>query len=232
MHIRFRLGAVVAFLVLVLVLHEAHELGHHFMAWILCGCPGERDFLVWKLCDGCAAGSNSIIAGFAGPFVTYTFMWIGYVLMKPSNEVRKRLMGFLLVMGSLPLPRLMGAADRGGDEIGTMRKLIDEGSSFKGAPVIAGGLLLLVMMAPPLWRAWKTIGRKHKILVYLAFLVVPLIFDKIVVEKLLNQEMVGGGVLMSPVWGGMPLLIIIYDVVLILALLITHKRLQTFISQP
>jgi uncharacterized membrane protein (DUF485 family) len=153
-------------------------------------------------------------------------MWAGFILLRPSNSLRRRTIGFALVMAALPLPRLLGAADRGGDEINTMRMVMDGQESFKGAPVIIGGLIILLCIIPPLWRAFHAIDKKQRVSLFLAFLIIPWLVDLIVVTKFLNGWLATDGFLMQPVYFGTPLLVIIWELMLLVAFILTCRKIK------
>jgi hypothetical protein len=226
MRFQFHIGSLLSFFILVLLIHEAHELGHHLSTRLVCGYWCTRDFLFWSpLCSGCLPPYGMIIFSFAGPLINYLFMWTGFILLHPSKPVEKRYIGFALVMAALPLPRLLAAAGRGGDEVNTTRLIFDTHETFKGAPVIAGGLIVLLLSLPPLWRAFRTIRNKQRLLIFLAFLVIPWQLDELVITKVLNGYLASSGFIMKPVYFGIPLLIIIWEIILLAGFLITRRQL-------
>lgn len=227
MRLRFRFKSILAFFILVLLLHEAHESAHYFSAWLFCGCPPTRDFLVWKLCSSCTSQSSFILASFAGPLVTYAFMWWGFSLLRATTSSWQKTIGFALVLGALPLPRWLAAVDRGGDEISTLRHVFTGEQTYQG--VLLGGLIVLLFTVPPVWRAFKAIRNRKivkRVLILLAFLAIPWILDRLLVEKFLNGKLAAGGVLMSPVYAGIPLLVILWQIFLLIAFALTAKQLK------
>lgn len=224
MRLQFNLTSLLAFFILVLLLHEAHESAHYFSAWLLCGCPPTRDFLIWKLCSSCTSQNLFILASFAGPLITYAFMWWGFSLLRATTSSWQKTIGFALVLGALPLPRWLAAVDRGGDEISTLRHVFTGGQTYQG--VLLGGLIVLLFTVPPVWRAFKAIRNKQRILILLAFLAIPWMLDRLLVEKFLNGKLVASGVLMSPVYAGIPLLVILWQVFLLIAFALTARKLK------
>jgi len=224
MRLQFNLASLLAFFILVLLLHEAHESAHCFSAWLLCGCPPARDFLVWELCSNCTGEKQFILASFAGPLATYAFMWWGFSLLRPTTSAWQKTIGFALVTGALPLPRWLAAIDRGGDEISTLRHVFTGAQTYQG--VLLGGLIVLLFTVPPVWRAFKAIRNKQRILIILAFLVIPWLLDRLLVEKFLNGKLAAAGVLMSPVYAGMPLLVILWQLFLLIAFALTARKLK------
>lgn len=224
MRLQFNLSSLFAFFILVLLLHEAHESAHYFSAWLLCGCPPTRDFLIWKLCSSCTNQNLFILASFAGPLITYAFMWWGFSLLRATTSSWQKTIGFALVLGALPLPRWLAAVDRGGDEISTLRHVFTGGQTYQG--VLLGGLIVLLFTVPPVWRAFKVIRNKQRILILMAFLAIPWILDRLLVEKFLNGKLVASDVLMSPVYAGIPLLVILWQLFLLIAFALTARKLK------
>ena len=224
MRLQFNPLAVLAFFILVLLLHEAHESAHYFTAWLLCGCPGDRDFLVWKMCGSCTDQHLFLLASFAGPLITYAFMWIGFFLLRKTSTARQKTIGFALVLGALPLPRWLAGIDKGGDEISTLRHVFTGAQTYQA--VLIGGAIVLLFTLPPVWRAFKSIQNKQRILLLMAFLALPWLLDRLAVEKLLNGQLAASGVLMSPVYAGIPLLVILWQVLLLIAFAATAGKLK------
>jgi hypothetical protein len=161
--------------------------------------------------------------------MTYLFIWIGYFLLKSSNTDEKKIWGFALVMAALPLSRLLAVIGHGGNEITAMRMIFASDQPFKGIPVIVGGILVLSLLIAPLWRAYRSIRNKHSWLIFLAFLVVPWQIDELIITKLLNGYVVSSGFLMHPIYLGTPLLVIVWQIILIVLFLITKKQIQCFL---
>jgi hypothetical protein len=224
MHLRFPISSIIAFIFLVFLLHEVHEMAHHLTGAMVCGGFGHRDFLYWKLkCDSRLA---LLIAGLAGPFITYFFMWLGFGLLRSRNSLEKKAWGFALVLGALPLPRILGAADRGGDEIGMMRMLINEKDTFKGAPVVVGGFIVLLCCLLPLWKTFVSIRNKNRLPIFLAFLILPWLTDRLMVTELLQGKLVPSGFLMNNFIAGIPLLVILWDLLLLAGFLLTNRYVR------
>lgn len=229
MYLQFKPLTLIALFILVLLLHEAHESAHYFTAWLVCGCPGDRDFLVWKLCRTCAGMDKFLIASFAGPFVTYSFMWIGFYLMRPSATIKQKTIGFAMTVGALPLPRWLAAIDKGGDEISTLRHVFTGGQTFLA--VIIGGVIVLLFTLPPVWRAFRTIKNKYSIPILLAFLVIPWILDRLIVEKYLNNKLAASGLWMEPVYAGIPTIVLGWQILVVAAFFLTVNHLKLLSKQ-
>jgi hypothetical protein len=220
---------LIAFFILVLLLHELHESAHYFAGWLACGCPGDRDFLVWKLCRTCTAQSTFLVASFAGPLVTYAFMWWGFYLMRPASAVHQKTIGFALTLAALPLPRWLAALDKGGDEISTLRHVFSTSQSYKA--VLIGGFIVLLFTVPPAWRAFRTIKNRLAILIMLAFLAIPWLLDSWLVERYLNKTLAASGLWMEPLYGGVPVIVTAWQLILIGAFLLTCRQLKNLSTE-
>jgi hypothetical protein len=223
MHLQFKPLSLFAFFVLVLVLHEAHESAHYFSAWLFCGCPGDRDFLVWRLCRTCTEKSPYLLASFAGPLVTNLFMWIGFYLMRPNAAVKQKTIGFALAIAALPLPRWLAAIDKGGDEIFTLRQVF---TTHQYIAVLVGGFLVLAFTIPPVWRALKLIRNRYSLVILAAFLVIPWILDRLLIEKYFNGKLAASGLWMEPVYAGVPTIVVGWQIIILAALLMSWKYLK------
>lgn len=222
---------IISFLVLTLFLHELHEMAHMTTARLLCGCWGTRDFLYWKLCDGCGTGNNFMIITWGGPLLTYIIMWVGWWLLKKRSDISSQSWGMALIFASLPFARLFAAAFRGGDEIMAMRSLLEGSGATKGVAVVVGGLIVLVSTLPPLWLAYKRLESSNRLLVFITLLVIPYLFDKFVLEYGLNGIQTSGA-FNHPVFWGASWLVVGYQVLLVILMLLSGRNIsQTFVRQ-
>ena len=62
MKININLRTILAFIALVFVMHELHEIAHTAVGRVLCGCWGPRDFNVWLLHSGDSNIGNTFVA--------------------------------------------------------------------------------------------------------------------------------------------------------------------------
>ncbi|MCG2616895.1 hypothetical protein LZZ85_21540 [Terrimonas sp. NA20] len=223
MHLQFKPVPLIAFFILVLVLHEAHESAHYFAAWLFCGCPGDRDFLVWRVCRTCTEKSPYLLASFAGPLVTNLFMWIGFYLMRPSAALKQKTIGFALAIAALPLPRWLAAIDKGGDEIFTLRQVF---TTHQYIAVLVGGFLVLAFTIPPVWRAMKLIRNKYSLLILAAFLAIPWVLDRLLIEKYFNGKLAASGLWMEPVYAGVPTIVVGWQIIILAALIMSCRYLK------
>jgi hypothetical protein len=173
MQITFRF--VVAILLFSLLIQEAHELSHMLVNKLLAVCVSRRYFLYWEMCDTGNKYSSALLA-FAGPFVNFIFMWTGYGLLAIKSTPGLKSYGFSFIMAALPLQRLQGIVFRGSDEIFAFKKLLAPGESFKGASVLAGAMLIVLLAGPPLYRSFLRVkDKKNGLLILIAGLLLPFI---------------------------------------------------------
>lgn len=214
---------IIAFFLLMLLVQEAHEVAHLLADKIVGGCGGTRYFLYWDLCEA-APLKQVVTTALAGPFLTYLFMWIGFFMLGNNPSAVQKSWGFTLIMGSVPLLRMQSLVLRGGDELLSFRKIMEPGAPFKGAAMISGSLLILLMTVPPLWRAFKNAGNKKRLLVFAAFFILPyvvvMLFQKIFLAPAMKATL-----LREPLgWTGLNWLVIV-DIVLLIFFAITWRSI-------
>jgi hypothetical protein len=167
---------LVAFIMLLFLITQMHQLIHHIVGEILCGKTGfltfDRHFFSQAL-----TGTSYKLATIAGPlFSNYMFMWFGMLMLRSSKY---SLAGFSLILASLPLGRFWALT--GGDErfYGLwISQLFDSGEIFS---MILSILIMLLILVPPLIAAYKSISNSHRWIVFLAFLILPLFFYGLVI---------------------------------------------------
>jgi hypothetical protein len=166
---------IIAFILLCLLIQEAHEFAHKVANYLLNGCGGVRYFLYWQLCE---TGNPFKVArtALAGPFINFFFLWLGYGLLAENTTLQQKSYGFTFIMATLPLQRLQAFVFRGSDEITAFKKFMYPAEPFKGAALLAGLFLILLLVVPPLVRAFKYLKGKNQWTVMLSFLIVPFIF--------------------------------------------------------
>lgn len=201
---------VVAFLALLFVCHELHELVHTTVAYFQCGCWGQRDFNAWQICNACSPNVNTVWATLAGPLVTYLMIWVGWLLMEKKNTLAQQSIGFALVWANVPFARLFTVLMKGGDEGVITRAII-------GQPKLPIGVwlleiaVILVLVVPPFIRAWQLLASQKRFWVFIAFLIGPMLIEFVTMHQLGNQLLAKGildreGILGSPLlvncWNG------------------------------
>jgi hypothetical protein len=225
MHIRFSFYFIVAFLLLVLLLHELHEWAHQLAGRFMCGCWPIRDFLYWNLCPACNNNTHLVWVGASGPFFTYFFMWLGVYLINKQKTWLTSGWGTVFILATLPLSRLMAIAFKGGDEIMAFRNWFAGHEPFKGAAVVCGGAVVLLLTIPPVWLAYKTIKNRPRLLFFSLLLVLPLLMDKLIIEGLL-MPLLKKGFLAHPGFAGAPLLVNSWGIFLIASFVWMHKKIS------
>lgn len=181
MKININLRTVIAFIALLLVMHELHEIVHTAVGRVLCGCWGPRDFNVWGLCEDCAVGMPwTMLTTIAGPVFTFGIIWIGYYLLKAQRPLFQQSVGFALVFGNMPIARIITAATGGGDEVYALQELFADRVN-ESLLWLIGLFIVLILSIPPLVRAWKWLDINRRLWIYTGFLILPFVFDVAVV---------------------------------------------------
>jgi hypothetical protein len=161
----------VAFIILLFLLTQMHQLIHHVVGDILCGKAGfltfDRHFFSPTL-----TGTSYKLATIAGPlFSDYMFMWIGMIMLRSGKY---SLAGFSLIFACMPLGRFWALT--GGDErfYGEwISQLFGLNENFS---MILSILIVLLILVPPLITAYKSIANSRRWVVFLVFLILPLFF--------------------------------------------------------
>ncbi|HTK56657.1 MAG TPA: hypothetical protein VL295_07525 [Gemmatimonadales bacterium] len=145
---------LVAFLFLILVAHEMHELVHTGVGRLLCGAWGTRDFNVWQLAPGCTTWVPTLM----GPLFSWSLMWSGLVLTRSADPCR-RWTGLALIFAPNPLGRLLPALLGGGDEGVVARALLGSTPPWPRILVIASAALVII---PPLVAGWRALPERRR----------------------------------------------------------------------
>lgn len=201
--IRFSFPNMLAFAAVLFICHELHEISHTAVARLQCGCWGQRDFNVWNVCESCPVGANVLWASIAGPAFTYALIWIGFILMSAKLTPGYKSLGWVLVMANKPFARLFTVLMKGGDESFITRTLFEQERLSVVAWVIEV-IVVLLLIVPPLVRAWKQLHARKRILIFIAFLLLPMLIEFVLLHKLGNNLLEKGtlnepGILGSPV---------------------------------
>lgn len=193
-----------AFLALMFVLGEAHEIVHTAVGRLLCGCWGPRDFNVWGLCEGCSEEvSLAILATIVGPVFTFGVIWWGFVLMRSETSAEQTSLGFALAFGGLPFARIFTALMGSGDEVYSLQHIFADGAD--STPLwILGIVIVVALSAPPLYRGFRVLTSKWQWATFLGFLLLPFVIYLLVVlggmNTLLDQGFLDqDGLIGSPV---------------------------------
>jgi hypothetical protein len=204
--------------VLVIVLHEAHELAHTATGRLLCGGWGPRDFNTWALPTGC----ESLVPTLAGPVFSFGVIWIGYLLLGAAVAGQAQ-PGLALVMSANPFGRLLTAAMGGGDEGVLVRGWLDLSRGPAATSIAFGGVALLC--AAPLWRAWQSLEPRHRAPAFLILFLLPVVITGTLLF-LVGNRLLARGVLAHPVVAGAPMLIWLVTLAAVTATVLLRRRLS------
>jgi hypothetical protein len=199
---------ILAFLLLLLIMMELHELVHISVARLICGCWGSRDFNVWSLCEDCKSTQPLWwLATLAGPVFSYVMMWIGRAMLS-SNDIQTKALGFSLVFTNIPFGRITTVMMGGGDEMLVLRYLMQSTLTRREA-IILCSMIVLMIATPPIIRAGRAISNQKSWMHIAGFLTLPLFFLLIYLLTGLNGLLITG--FLSQHWiMGTPLLITIH----------------------
>ncbi|MEO7046291.1 MAG: hypothetical protein ABI091_13360 [Ferruginibacter sp.] len=214
---------IIVFLFLTIVILELHETAHIVVGRIICGCWGKRDFNVWALCDGYdKAHSFSWLATLAGPVFSFTMMWLGRYLLY-STDSKKRSLGFSLIFANIPFGRISEAIKGAGDEMVVTRHL--PGNAFSRTQMILlCTAIILIIILPPLLKAFQMLAKRFRWLYIAAFLTLPLVFILGYVLIFLNGILTNG--FLCAAWiAGTPLLITVHTLVACIMLFLMRNKL-------
>lgn len=222
----FWIGYSFGFVALMLLLHECHDWAHFLFARIICGCWGTKGFDIWSVCSNCQASPKlQPFIFFAGPFVTYLFIWTGWVLLKPKNKPQKRSTGFALVFACVPFVRILAAFVGGSDETYGLRLLFQhaDGSNRHVIAITGLGLVLLLTLLP-LLRAFLFLPNwKQKLFIFPIFLVLPMYLDHWIMRGM--SQLLAMGFLKQEIMPGIPFLMILWILLLLEVLILTRKKI-------
>lgn len=220
-----------AFLSLLFICHELHELAHTVMAYAQCGCWGARDFNLWQICQTCSPAVNTVWATLAGPLVTYGFIWTAFFLMGGQNMLQWHYaLGWALLFANKPFARILTVAMRGGDESVITRALTGQSILTTGA-WIAEIVIVLILTVPVLIRAWRLLRPEKRALVFTAFLIGPMLLEFAFMHKLGNQLLAGGFFAEEGILGS-PVLVNIWNGFWLILLFFTFRYLTTILVHP
>jgi len=179
---------ILVFLFFFFLMHELHELAHIITSRLICGCWGTRDFNVWSLCADCEKQHPfAVIATFAGPIFTFTMLWIGRYWLKYGESDQSRSLGLVLILGNMQFGRMYMAAMGSGDEVSGLRTIFLNPDHSNAMIIrIVAFVIVSAICIPPLITAYKAIANKRKLLIFICFLIVPLVLDTVVILILLN----------------------------------------------
>ena len=168
------------------------------------------------------------MATFAGPVFTFVMLWIGRYLIKTGRSATHQALGLVFILGNMQFGRIYMAAMGSGDEITGVRALFlkPDHSNALIIKLITTAIVVIICL-PPLITAYRFIANKRRMLVFAAFLILPLVLDTVVILILLNG-LVGKGIL-NQVWiMGSPLLVTVWFMVCLATVLSNIRSLTGF----
>ncbi len=197
-----------AFVLLILVVHEAHELAHTITGRFLCGQWAVRDFNSWNV-----PGCDSLWPTAAGPVFSYALMWLGLVLMGGAGPSRG-LLALALIFAANPFARLFTVAMGGGDEMVLVRLLTSGAPAWRVAAVCT----VVALTLPPMWAGWAaTRGWSRRWVCCIALTLAGIGVTGVVLMLGFNRLLRAG--VMTEVVSGAPMLVHVVTLVAVAGLL-------------
>jgi len=216
---------ILSFLSLTFVMYEAHEIIHTSVGRLICGCWGVRDFNAWEICENCD-NPLTILATIAGPIFTFIMIWIGSFLLNKQNSDEKKAIGISLIFANMPFGRIFNPIFGGGDEAVVINNCIHDFNTSKHLALI----LIIIICAYPLYKAFITIQNKKRMGWFLLFLLVPFIIDLLVILGVMNTLLSNG--ILADYWIlGSPKLVTLWTLLVTITFILTRKYLLQLIKQ-
>lgn len=226
MKINLTLRNTTAFVALLFVMHELHEIAHTAVGRLICGCWGERNFNSWDLC---CEDELMILASIAGPLFTYLTMYIGYYLLSEryDNLPGKKSVGFALIFASMPFARIFTALMGMGDELMEVTFFLGD---YLGDYLLWALAIVMVtgICLPPLLRGWNSILSSQRLWGFTGFFLLPFIFDVLVVIIGMNT-LYQQGLLDQTGIIGSPVIVNLWTLLWVIVLVFSWKELQTIL---
>jgi len=190
---------LIAFYLIIMLYTSLHELVHHFAGFIICGDWGLKTFNSFE--TACEGERVSHIATYIGPLFTYIMMYVGMHFLRIESTQHRKQLGFAIIFAQMPFQRMTGPIFTMNDEYYATAQLYGN-TSFNQWLVT---LILFAICIPPLVKAYKSIGNKHRLLWFLFyFLLFPYLLwgpffggmEYLMVNKgFLDQPIIGIGLL-------------------------------------
>ncbi|PKP56231.1 hypothetical protein CVT91_13655 [Candidatus Atribacteria bacterium HGW-Atribacteria-1] len=198
---------IIAFSLMTFLCIQAHEFGHQLIATILCETPGYMTFAYANIGGECSP-IDEVLELAAGPLVTYSLTWFGVFLLLKHRKYA--LLGCSLIFANTVLDRIIF-----GTLIGDERNI----GEFIGHPFVVLFVVILLVL-PPLLIAYKSIKNKRKLLVFLSFLIIPILATGFIIIMpdtffLFNPLMENESTFPIPLVFGIPIIVIIVDVIVL-----------------
>lgn len=218
---------ILAFLLLLFLVHEIHDWMHVLAVRGTCHCWPVRLFGSWEICGSPSAGQHAII-DVAGPLINVLLYVAAWNLLDPENSADEYSLGVALLFAPLPWNDLIAAFSGGGEITDCIRWMQKHGPQSNRS--FAGGLGLVIQLAlilPPLVRAFRRLpGYKGRLIAFPLFLLLPVWLDKHW-NQLLNQWFIPAG---STLWHGY-IVVGAWFVLLLAGFLLTRRHLKGLITE-
>jgi hypothetical protein len=199
---------LLAYFCLATILGISHELAHHVAGFLLCGAWGYKTFNSFNLVAGCTQNHPHTywLPTLVGPVLfNYVPMWIGFACMRRADAGSK-LFGVTLVFATLPIFRIVFSVLHANDEPWIVRQLFGQSQTAFWLMNVAIWLVTI----PPLLLAWKTMQNRHRLLLFLFFLLAVPIFVGFVFGNVLENMITKQHILSDTLWG-MPYLVLLVE---------------------
>ncbi|WP_428660452.1 hypothetical protein [Runella sp.] len=221
MNIHLTVKFSIAFVALLFVMSEAHEIVHITVGRLLCGCWGARDFNVWGLCEECAS-PYALFATFAGPLFTFGMLWIGAFYLKKTKSEQQKSFGYALIFANMPFARLFQPLTGGGDEVWALTRLLHN----HGLAQVIGFIGIFIITFFPLYRAYSIVKNKNRALYFILFFLLPVLLVHLVLLGGMNSLLKHG--VLSNYWlMGTPVLITVWTLIMLTVFLLFRKSIFT-----
>lgn len=221
----FSFSWAIAFVALLFVHNELHEISHTAVGRLICGAWGPRNFNSWRL--ACEKTPEIVLAPIAGLVFTYGLMWIGYYLIQLRNAPSKTSVGLCLIFAAMPFGRIYTVSQSGGDEMVILRGAFPELDPLLRLAV--GVTTVLTLVTPPLYQAFSTLPQGRRVPLFAGLLLIPYILFETLVLRVANP-LLGQGVLASEGILGSPLFVNVWTGFWILVLVISWRHLLTVLE--
>lgn len=214
---------LIAFLCMVFLFTQLHELSHIITGRLICGCWGQQvDFNLWDLCGDCGSTNPNVWgASIAGPLFSYLMMWTGLFLMRWGNP-SKIFLGFNLTLSNIPFARMVTVAMGGGDELVAFRYYF-----LSDLPVwevrLITTVIVFVLALPPLYMCYRSVKNSKKFLMIAGFCILPLIIQMLYQFKLLGLVL-QSGFMATTRFMGIADLIHVHTAVVVVVLALVYRR--------
>lgn len=225
---RFNLDVrwLAGFIALFFVHNEAHEIAHTAVGRAICGAWGPRNFNSWQV--ACQELRPALVfVPIAGLAVSYGLLWIGYSQLKSTKSPTRRSIGICLVFAAMPFGRIYTVAQSAGDEMVLLRGLFPE--LDPALRLVVGLSIVLLLVGPPLYRAFLTLPRQRRALIFTGMLLFPYALFEILVLRVANP-LLERGVLASDGILGAPLLVNLWTGFWLLVLVSSWRHLPTALT--